>query len=231
MPAPAQTYVSLAASSEGAARAEPRAHPACRLHARVRWRRWCPLVSASCCGTSAGHVLPIVLRDNLSVAHLVDLQLLEVLRVVRRFPRHRKVVHDEAAGHQALDQLDTPSATGIGPAPCLPKPACELSVASLTRRSCRGTRSHWTGRRGSSSIVELERRMTGVRRTCTRPERLLFVTLNEVKGAISSMVPFAALRVTLFLSSSHRRPALRRSSPSPRCARSPPAESGSDPDR
>jgi hypothetical protein len=38
VPAPAQTDASLAAPSEGAARAEPRAHPARRLHARVRRR-------------------------------------------------------------------------------------------------------------------------------------------------------------------------------------------------
>ncbi len=37
MPAPAQTYASLAALEEGAARAESRAGPARRLHARVRW--------------------------------------------------------------------------------------------------------------------------------------------------------------------------------------------------
>jgi hypothetical protein len=36
MVAPAQTYVSLAAPPEGAARAAPRATPARRLHARVR---------------------------------------------------------------------------------------------------------------------------------------------------------------------------------------------------
>jgi hypothetical protein len=36
MLAPAQTYASLAALAEGAARAELRAPPACRLHARVR---------------------------------------------------------------------------------------------------------------------------------------------------------------------------------------------------
>ena len=36
--APAQTYASLATLPEGAARAAPRAPPACRLHARVRRR-------------------------------------------------------------------------------------------------------------------------------------------------------------------------------------------------
>jgi len=39
MVAPAQTYDSLAALTEGAAREEPRAPPACRLHARVRPHR------------------------------------------------------------------------------------------------------------------------------------------------------------------------------------------------
>ena len=38
MPAPAQTYGSFVAPSEGAARAAPRAHPARRLHVRVRRR-------------------------------------------------------------------------------------------------------------------------------------------------------------------------------------------------
>jgi len=36
MLAPTQTYGSLAAPPEGAAHTEPRAVPACRLHARVR---------------------------------------------------------------------------------------------------------------------------------------------------------------------------------------------------
>ncbi len=39
MPAPAQTYASLAAFTEGAARAESGAPPALRLHAQVRRRR------------------------------------------------------------------------------------------------------------------------------------------------------------------------------------------------
>jgi len=38
MLAPTQTFASLAAPPEDAARAEPRALPACRLHARVRQR-------------------------------------------------------------------------------------------------------------------------------------------------------------------------------------------------
>jgi hypothetical protein len=70
MVAPAQTYASSAAPSEGAAHPELRAPPACRLHARVRLRRSILLLklhSESTSGTCP--MQAIVFRTKGSASH------------------------------------------------------------------------------------------------------------------------------------------------------------------